>query len=58
MKNWKTTLIGALLAGAVAIQPLFEEGSYDYKKLIYAGLIAIFGYVSKDWNVTGGTKKQ
>lgn len=53
MKNWKTSLLGAILAAFVAIQPLFEAGEYDYKKLVFAAVIAAFGFLSKDFNVTG-----
>ena len=56
MKNWKTTLIGALLGGFIAIQPLFEAGNYDWKKLGLGFAIAVFGYLAKDAGVTGTGK--
>ena len=56
MKNWKTTLVGAILAAIVAIQPLFDAGEYDYKKLVFAAAIAAFGFLSKDYNVSGQKK--
>lgn len=56
MKNWKTTIIGALLAAVIAIQPLFETGDYDYKKLGLAALVALLGYLTKDAGVTGTGK--
>ena len=57
MKNYKTTLIG--LAGAVwlAIQPVITNGGFDiskdWKNLLGAVLIAAFGFVCKDFNVSG-----
>jgi hypothetical protein len=53
MKSWRTTIVGALLAAIVAIQPILESGSIDYKKLGLAAVIALFGYLVKDANVTG-----
>lgn len=53
MKSWKTTIIGAILAAIVAIQPLIETGAVDWKKIGYAALIALFGYLVKDHDVTG-----
>ena len=58
MKSWKTTLIGAILAACVAIQPLFESGEYDYKRLVFAGLIALLGALMKDYDKTGDGKKK
>jgi hypothetical protein len=55
--SWKTTVIGAILALAVAIQPLLTTGTIDWKQVIIAGLIALLGYVAKDSDVTGGSKK-
>ena len=61
MKNWKTTVIGFLLG----IYPLIESiidaynSGYFTDKTGYQfwfGLgIIVFGYLSKDHNVTGGT---
>lgn len=50
MKNWKTTLFGIVTAAIVAIQPIIETGSIDWKQLGYAALIAVFGYIVKDHN--------
>jgi len=57
MKNtsWKTTLIGAILAIVIAVQPLIATGTIDWKAVIVAALIAGLGFVAKDSNVTGGT---
>ena len=54
-KSWKSTLVGALLAAVIAIQPILETGAIDWKRVILAGLVALLGYVVKDGNVTGGT---
>ena len=51
MKNWKTTLSGALLAGLVAIEPYIEVG--HYKMIIHAivvFLIAGLGFIANDPN--------
>jgi hypothetical protein len=48
MTNWKTTLTGAVLAIIVAVQPIIETGSIDWKKLAFASVIALFGYLTKD----------
>ena len=53
MKSYKTTIIGAILACIIAIQPLIETGIIDYKKIGLAAIIALFGYISKDSDVTG-----
>ena len=53
MKSYKTTIIGAILAAIIAIQPLIETGVIDYKKVGLAAIIAFFGYLSKDSDVTG-----
>ncbi len=50
MKNWKTTLLGAAIAGLVALQGMT---SHDPKTIAAAFLIAAFGAVCKDFNVTG-----
>ena len=55
--SWKTTVIGALIAILVAVQPLIATGTIDWKAVGLAALIALFGFISKDSNVTGGTKQ-
>jgi len=55
--SWKTTVLGALLALVVAIQPLISTGQIDWKAVGIAALIAVLGYFAKDANVTGGTIK-
>lgn len=58
MKSWKTTIVGAILATVIAIEPLISTGVVDWKKVGFAGLIALMGYLAKDNNVTGGAVKQ
>lgn len=56
MKNWKTTILGAIGAAIVAIQPIIESGVIDWKAVGIAALIALFGYLSKDAGVSGTAK--
>lgn len=56
MKNWKTTIIGAVIGGLVAIQPILESGSVNLREVLIGFLLAAFGAVSKDFNVTGTGK--
>lgn len=58
MKNWKTTLVGAILAVIIAVQPLITTGQIDWKQVGFAALVALFGFVQKDNDVTGGTTTQ
>lgn len=58
MKNWRTTFIGCLIAVIVAVQPLLTTGQVDWKQVGFAALIALFGFISKDAKVTGGTIAQ
>ena len=53
LENHKTTLTGLALAIAIAIQPIAEGSGYHFDsktltKLAFAGLVAAFGYLSKD----------
>ena len=56
MKNWRTTLLGILLAVAVAIQPYTMTGVFEWKQMIIPALIALLGYFAKDAGVTGTGK--
>lgn len=56
MKSWKTTLAGLILASMIAIQPLTTDEldlKKDWFKFVVAIGIAVFGYFSKDHDVTG-----
>jgi hypothetical protein len=48
MKNWKTTLIGAVIAVATAVQPSISNGQIDWKAVGMGALIALFGFLAKD----------
>jgi len=62
MKNWKTSLVGLLLAIWLVIQPIIANGTFDvqkdWKMLVYASIAVVFSYYTKDKDVTGGTKQQ
>lgn len=58
MKNWRTTLIGAVLAG-LSFLAIYQSngGALDnWQQWIIPVLIAVMGYVAKDAGVTGGLK--
>lgn len=61
MKNWKTTIFGALaggIAGLDAVVAAYQSGAFDSKtgvQLIVAVAIVLMGAYAKDHNVTGGT---
>lgn len=59
MKNWKTTILGAIAAILVAIQPIIEAaqgGEINWVQLGFAAALAAMGYLSKDAGVTGTEK--
>lgn len=62
MKNWKTTALGIISAGAgfVAYSPSLFGGESEplvqVCKFINLGGLAGLGLVAKDWDVTGGRK--
>jgi len=56
MKSWKTTIIGAIAAAFIAIQPMISTGEIDWKSVGIAALVALFGYLTKDAGVTGTEK--
>jgi hypothetical protein len=56
MKNWKTTITGLALASLIAVQPLTDSEfslKKDWYRFVIAIAIAVFGYFSKDHDVTG-----
>ena len=53
--SWKTTLFGCLAAAMIAVAPLIQTGTIDWKAVVIAALVAAFSFVAKDKNVTGGT---
>jgi hypothetical protein len=52
-RNWKTTLMGIILAVMTAVEPVLSGVGYHLDKptickLIFAGAIALLGYLAKD----------
>lgn len=56
MKNWRTTLAGAVLAVVIAVQPFIESGAWDLKSVAVAAFVALLSYLAKDAGVTGAEK--
>lgn len=58
MKNWRTTLVGALLAGLSFLAIYQSNGGNlsDWKQWLIPTLIAILGYLAKDAGITGSLK--
>lgn len=53
--SWKTTLMGAALAGMWAIKTMVLTGQVSWPDLAICFGFAFFGALAKDGNVTGGT---
>ena len=53
MKNWKTTLIGALIAALMVAFNLYQTGTVDIKTILIAAGFTFLGIVSKDFDKTG-----
>jgi hypothetical protein len=64
MKNWKTTIAGLTAGGSIAADALckaYISGTFTGQtgiQLVLSISIIIFGAVSKDHNVTGGSIEQ
>lgn len=59
MRNWRTTIIGGVMAVLLAVQPLIDfatGASINWAQIGFAALVALFGYLSKDSGVTGTEK--
>lgn len=58
MKNYRTTIIGALLAGVSFLGIYQSNGGNlaDWKQWAIPFLIAVLGYLAKDAGVTGASK--
>lgn len=62
MKNWRTTLAGAIAGGTIIIDSLIQAwqvGAFNGKhgEQLALGIVVIaWGALQKDHNVTGGTK--
>ncbi len=48
MKNPKTTIIGAVLAAIIAVEPLITIGSVDWTRIAIGALIAGLSFYTKD----------
>jgi len=53
MKNWRTFLAGLGLALVQPVNDLLTQGNTSPKVIITSCLIALFGYLAKDKDVTG-----
>jgi len=58
MQNYRTTIVGAALAGLTFISQFQANGGslVDWKLWVIPALIAVLGYVAKDAGVTGTAK--
>ena len=57
MKNWRTTLAGAVIGGGYFLLSALQHGVTPRDAFISAGLV-VLGALAKDLNVTGGTVSQ
>jgi uncharacterized membrane protein YfcA len=53
VKNWKTTLVGAVAGALIVVLNLIQTGTVDVKTLAIAFGLALIGALAKDFNVTG-----
>jgi hypothetical protein len=58
MANWKTTLTGCIFAVGNVVLPMLQGNSVTPKDILISAGLAALGFLSKDFNVTGGTKTQ
>ena len=59
MKNWRTTLVGAILAALTAAKPILDAwqgGPIDWRALVISAALAVLGFLAKDAGVTGAEK--
>jgi uncharacterized membrane protein len=56
MKNWKTTFTGIIGAIIIAILPYLERGSFKPRDLLPPVVIAVLGFLTKDYDTTGAGK--
>lgn len=56
-KSWKTTVLGIIGAVMLVVIPIISDAAFDitkqWKTLLAAALVAAWGFVSKDYNVSG-----
>lgn len=53
IKNWKTTCFGLAISIYLAVHPLLSTGHVDWHKIRWAAVIAVFGFLVKDYDQTG-----
>lgn len=58
VKNWKTTLFGALTAAGLGMSQASDATVSLIGKILSVVASALMGLFAKDNNVTGGTKPQ
>ena len=58
MINFKTTIIGIIGAIVVAVLPLLQGATLDWKNIATAAVLAGLGWFSKDHDVSGGARQQ
>jgi hypothetical protein len=58
MANWKTTVAGIVTAIGVGFSQSSDPTLQTIGKILIVVGPVIFGYVAKDGDVTGGTRKQ
>jgi len=56
MRNWKTTLFGALGAAVQVALPLIQTGTVSIKDIAIAAALALIGYFAKDAGISGTDK--
>jgi hypothetical protein len=62
MKNWKTTLAGAIPGLIIFFYSLLESlkagQAFDFRDMLLGLGLTMLGFLAKDLNVTGGNKSQ
>ena len=57
MTNWRTTLTGAVGAVALALENSLSTGALpDRKTLVMSAVLALLGFLAKDFGISGETK--
>lgn len=51
--SWKTTVTGICGALLINVVPLLQTGTYSWQAIVVGVVVAIIGYLAKDWNVSG-----
>ena len=54
MKSWKSTLAGCVGAAVNLVLPLIQTGTVDTKTIIISVILAVLGFLAKDFDVSGG----